>query len=212
MAYFYQKYEVVMNPVSAEDVAPTFTVKASDLPVWHCEIRENTDQTHKFSPFSVIVTKNGVHWDTITVFDDLEEILDNSYSKEANSPFNTPRKTFSGYLSINHVFDENKSVKWNREAVENYNQAIKEYKATSFIDTGLDNLILCMKICIKNYFAWKAVPISDAEVDRFFENVKEMREHFIDQDSENADFDLVDRCSSLCSMYCSLIKIREDIV
>lgn len=73
-----------------------------------------------------------------------------------------------------HVFDENKSVKWNREEVVRQNKlieaSIRQYHKD--LNSGYANLISDIKIAIKSYFGGDT--LNDAQIDYVIDYAKEV--------------------------------------
>lgn len=73
-----------------------------------------------------------------------------------------------------HVFDENKSVKWNREEVVRQNKlieaSIRQYHKD--LNSGYANLISDIKIAIKSYFGGDT--LNDAQIDYVINYAKEV--------------------------------------
>lgn len=73
-----------------------------------------------------------------------------------------------------HVFDENKSVKWNREEVVRQNKlieaSIRQYHKD--LNSGYANLISDIKIAIKSYFGGDT--LNDAQTDYVINYAKEV--------------------------------------
>lgn len=111
------------------------------------------------------------------VLEDISRSLANrEYMPELYERYNpkvvAPEKRFK--YNSNHVFDENKSVKWNREEVVRQNKiienSIKKYHKD--LNSGYANLISDLKIAIKSYFGDDT--LNDDQIDYVINYTKEV--------------------------------------
>jgi len=175
-----------------DDDSPKFEIIYPQIVKWACY----TDKSGV-----VTIYKNGRYWDEI---DDFWEFRDIARDSGSVSPFNTPYIRGVKKHDANHVFDEDKSVKWNRNAVIEYNKAVDSIQAKNkkLQKETSDVFNVCASACIRNNFSQVHFEISQNEIDYIITNAKE---HDYDY-----TYELVDRIEAYCQFYLELIKKREN--
>lgn len=177
-----------------DDGNPKFEVIHLPIAKWAC-------YTDKFGV--VTIYKNGQYWDRIDDFWKFRDIA----RDDGTSPFNPPYIRGVKKHDDNYVFDEDKSVKWNRNAVIEYNKTVDSIQAKNkkFQQTTENIFNVCASACIKYVFncsCLKKFEISQDEIDYIIAKAKE---HDYDY-----TYELVDRIESYCDFYFELIKKREN--
>lgn len=138
------------------------------------------------------------------VLEDMSRSLANSgeYMPELYERYNPkvvePEKRFK--YNANHVFDENKSVKWNREEVVRQNKII-EYGVKKYhkdLNSGRENLISDIKIAIKSYFGGDV--LNDAQIDYVIDYAKEV---------SDSKYELVEKVISIADFIYDLNKLAK---
>lgn len=138
------------------------------------------------------------------VLEDISRSLANSgeYMPELYERYNPkvvePEKRFK--YNANHVFDENKSVKWNREEVVRQNKIIENgvKKYHKDLNSGRENLISDIKIAIKLYFGGDA--LNDAQIDYVINYAKEV---------SDSKYELVEKVISIADFIYDLNKLAK---
>lgn len=125
-----------------DDDSPKFEIIYPQIVKWACY----TDKSGV-----VTIYKNGQYWDEI---DDFWKFRDIARDSGSVSPFNTPYIRGVKKHDANHVFDEDKSVKWNRETVIEYNKTVDSIQAKNreFQKETVDIFNVCASACIKKEF------------------------------------------------------------
>lgn len=177
-----------------DDGSPKFEIILPQITKWAC---------YTVKSGVVTIYKNGQYWDEI---DDFWKFRDIARDNGSPSPFNTPYIRGVKKHDANHVFDEDKSVKWNRNAVVEYNKTVDSIQAKNknLQKETADIFNVCASACIKYVFNrsyLKSFEISQDEIDYIIANAKE---HDYDY-----TYELVDRIESYCQFYLELIKKRE---
>lgn len=106
-------------------------------------------------------------------YDRYEEVI-NKYEKATDMPTRPKENTYSA----NHIFDEEQSVKWNREEVIRRNEQIKNDRAS--LQTARFKAIRDAEEEIVNYLADSYPLISKNKVRKLFDNIhsKFYRDYF----------------------------------
>jgi hypothetical protein len=106
-------------------------------------------------------------------YDRYEEVI-NKYEKATDMPTRPKETTYSP----NHIFDEEQSVKWNREEVIRRNEQIKNDRAS--LQTARFKAIRDAEDEIVNYLADSYPLISKNKVRKLFDNIhsKFYRDYF----------------------------------
>ena len=180
----------------ADDGSPKFDIVLPQINVWtYCGIN---------SSHVVTILKNGHYWDDIDDFWKFRDIMRDS---DSPSPFNAPYIRGVKKHDDSYVFDEDKSVKWNRNAVIEYNKTVDSIQAKNkkFQKDVADIFNICATACIKYVFncsCLKRYEISQDEIDYIIAKAKEHDYDYL--------YELVDRIESYCDFYLELIKKREN--
>lgn len=177
-----------------DDGNPKFEVIHLPIAKWACY----TDKSGV-----VTIYKNGQYWDRIDDFWKFRDIA----RDDGTSPFNPPYIRGIKKHDDNYVFDEDKSVKWNRNAVIEYNKTVDSIQAKNkkFQKDVADIFNICATACIKYVFncsCLKRYEISQDEIDYIIAKAKEHDYDYL--------YELVDRIESYCDFYLELIKKREN--
>lgn len=178
-----------------DDGSPKFEVIHPQIIKWSCY----TDKTGV-----VIIYKNEQYWDEI---DDFWKFRDIARDSSSPSPFNPPYIRGVKKHDANHVFDEDKSVKWNRNAVIEYNKTVDSIQTKNKnLQKETDTIFnICASACIKYAFirsCLKTYEISQDEIDYIIAGAKERDYDYT--------YELVDRIEDYCQFYLELIKKREN--
>lgn len=98
------------------------------------------------------------------MYDRYEEVI-NNYEKASDMPTRPKEKTYSA----NHIFDEEQSVKWNREEVIRRNEEIK--KERDLLQTTRFKAIMEAEDNIVEYLADNYPSISKEKVRKLFDKI-----------------------------------------
>ena len=138
------------------------------------------------------------------VLEDMSRSLAKSgeYMSELYERYNpkvvAPERRFKYFT--NHVFDENKSVKWNREEVVRQNKiienSIKKYHKD--LNSGYANLISDIKIAIESYFGDDT--LNDAQIDYVINYAK---------DVSDSKYELVEKIISMVDFIYDLNNLAK---
>lgn len=177
-----------------DDGSPKFEIIHLPIAKWDC---------HTCKSGVVAIYKNGQYWDQI---DDFWKFRDIARDSGSTTPFNPPYIRGVKKHDDNYVFDEDKSVKWNRNAVIEYNKTVDSIQAKNkkFQKETEDIFNICASACINYVFissCLKSYKISQDEIDYIIAKAKEHDYDYI--------YELVDRIEDYCQFYLELIKKRE---
>ena len=102
-----------------------------------------------------------------------DEVIE-KYEKASNMPTRPTEKTYSE----NHIFDEDKSVKWNREEVARRNEEIKKERAV--LQTNRYKALMEAEEAIVDYLHKNYSLISKSKIEKLFESIYNdfYRDHF----------------------------------
>lgn len=178
----------------ADDGSPKFDIVLPQINVWtYC----GTNSSHV-----VTILKNGHYWDDI---DDFWKFIDIMRDSDSPSPFNAPYIRGVKKHDADYVFDEDKSVKWNRNAVIEYNKTVDSIQAKNkkFQKKASDFFNVCVSVCIKSQFAYTDLTINEDEIDYIIAKAKEYDYDF--------PYELVERIENYCDFYAELLKKRGEI-
>lgn len=178
-----------------EDGNPKFEIVLPQTVEWTCSVDASN---------IAVIRKDVQYWDEIEDFWKFKNVMRDSSSP---SPFNAPYIRGVKKHDTNYVFDEDKSVKWNRNAVIEYNKAVDSIQAKNkkFQKEMNDIFNVCASVCIKYVFmcsCLKSFEISQDEIDYIIAKAKE-------HDYDYA-YELVDRIEDYCQFYFDLIKKRKE--
>lgn len=175
-----------------EDGNPKFEIVLPQIANWTCY----TDASN-----AVVIHKNAEYWDEIDDFWRFRDIVRDSSS---SSLFNAPYIRGVKKHDANYVFDEDKSVKWNRNAVIEYNKTVDliQAKNRKFQNEAAEFFNLCASACIKNNFVYSHLTINEDEVKYIIAKAKE-------HDYDNS-CDLINRIENYCDFYAELLKKRKE--
>lgn len=178
-----------------EDGNPKFEIVLPQIVGWTCSIDASN---------IVVIRKDEQYWDEVEDFWQFRDIVRDSSS---SSPFNAPYIRGVKKHDANYVFDEDKSVKWNRNAVIEYNKIVDSIQAKNkkFQKETEDIFNIYASACIKYVFissCLKSYKISQDEIDYIIAKAKEHDYDYI--------YELVDRIEDYCQFYLELIKKREN--
>lgn len=181
-----------------EDGNPKFEIVLPQIVEWTCSIDASN---------VAVIRKDVQYWDEIDDFWKFRDIARVAHNSNSPSPFNAPYIRGVKKHDTNYVFDEDKSVKWNRNAVIEYNKTVDSIQAKNkkFQKDVADIFNICATACIKYVFncsCLKKFEISQDEIDYIIAKAKE---HDYDY-----TYELVDRIESYCDFYLELIKKREN--
>lgn len=173
-----------------DDDSPKFEIILPQITKWACY----TDKSGV-----VTIYKNGQYWDEIDDFWKFRDI-----ARDNNSPFEPLCIRGVSKHEANYVFDEDKSVKWNRNAVIEYNKTVDsiQTKNKKFQKETDDVFNVCASACIRNVFNQSCFEIGQDEIDYIVATAKE-------HDYDYA-YELVERVEDYCQFYLDLIKKRGD--
>lgn len=169
--------------------------------IFHPQITKWSYYTDKSGVVNIY--ENEQYWDMI---DDFWKFRDIAHDSSSPSPFNAPYIRGVKKHDANYVFDEDKSVKWNRNAVIKYNKTVDsiQTKNKKFQEEVNDIFNVCASACIKYMFnrsCLKSFEISQDEIDYIIAKAKERDYDYT--------YELVDRIEDYCQFYFELIKKRE---
>lgn len=174
-----------------EDGNPKFEIILPQIVEWTCSIDASN---------VAVIRKDEQYWDEIEDFWKFKDVVRDSSSP---SPFNAPYIRGVKKHDANYVFDEDKSVKWNRNAVIEYNNAVDsiQTKNKKFQKNATDIFNSCAIACINSAFIYDGLKINIDEIQYIIAKAKE---HDYD-----VSYDLVDRIENYCDFYGELLNKRE---
>lgn len=177
-----------------EDGNPKFKIVLPPIVEWTCYLDASN---------IAVIRKDVQYWDEVEDFWKFKDVVRDSGSP---SPFNAPYIRGANKHDADYVFDEDKSVKWNRNAVIEYNKTVDSIQAKNkkFQKDVANIFNICATACIKYVFTCsclKTFEISQDEIDYIIAKAKE---HDYDY-----PYELVDRIESYCDFYLELLKKRE---
>ena len=175
-----------------EDGNPKFEIVLPQIVEWTCFIDASN---------IAVIRKDVQYWDKVEDFWQFRGIVRDSSSP---SPFNAPYIRGVKKHDANYVFDEDKSVKWNRNAVIEYNKTVDSIQAKNkkFQKNADDIFDSCVIACINSVFICAGLKINTDEIDYIIAKAKEHDYDYI--------YELVDRIEEYCQFYLDLIKKREN--
>lgn len=173
-----------------EDGNPKFEVVLPQIVEWTCSIEASN---------VAIIRKDVQYWDEIDDFWKFKDIMRDS---DSPSPFNAPYIRGVKKHDTDYVFDEDKSVKWNRNAVIEYNKTVDliQAKNKKFQKNASDFFNVCVSVCIKSQFTYTGLTINEDEIDYIITKAKEYDYDF--------PYELVERIENYCDFYAELLKKR----
>ena len=175
-----------------EDGNPKFEIVLPQIVEWTCSI----DVSNR-----AVIRKDVQYWDEIDDFWKFKNVVrDNS----SPSPFNAPYIRGVKKHDANYVFDEDKSVKWNRNAVIEYNKTVDSIQAKNkkFQKNASDIFNSCADACIRSAFIYAGLKINTNEINYIIAKAKER-----DYDSS---YELIDQIENYCDFYAELLEKREN--
>lgn len=174
-----------------EDGNPKFEIVLPQIVEWTCSIDASN---------VAVIRKDAQYWDTIDDFWKFKDIMRDSGSP---SPFNAPYIRGVKKHDADYVFDEDKSVKWNRNAVIEYNKAVDSIQAKNkkFQKNANDIFNSCVIACISSAFRYEGLKINIDEIEYIIAKAKERDYDF--------PYELIDQIENYCDLYAELLKMRE---
>ena len=174
-----------------EDGNPKFEIVLPHIVEWTCSI---------YASNGAVIRKDVQYWDTIDDFWKFKDIMRDSGSP---SPFNAPYIRGVKKHDADYVFDEDKSVKWNRNAVIEYNKAVDSIQAKNkkFQKNANDIFNSCVIACISSVFRYEGLKINTDEIEYIIAKAKERDYDF--------PYELIDQIENYCDLYVELLKKRE---
>lgn len=174
-----------------EDGNPKFEIVLPQIVEWTCFIDASN---------IAVIRKDVQYWDEVEDFWKFKDVMRDSGSP---SPFNAPYIRGVKKHDADYVFDEDKSVKWNRNAVIEYNKAVDSIQAKNkkFQKNADDIFNSCVIACINSVFICAGLKINTDEIAYIIAKAKEY-------DYDYA-YELVDRIENYCDFYVELLKKRE---
>lgn len=175
-----------------EDGNPKFEVVLPQITEWTCFIDASN---------IAVIRKDVQYWDEIEDFWKFKNVMRDSSSP---SPFNAPYIRRVKKHDTNYIFDEDKSVKWNRNAVIEYNKAVDSIQAKNkkFQKNADDIFNSCIITCVNSVFMYEGLKINTDEIEYIITKAKTY-------DYDYA-YELVDRIENYCDFYVELLKKREE--
>ena len=175
-----------------EDGNPKFEIVLPPIVEWTCSI----DASNR-----AVIRKDGQYWDEIDDFWKFKDIMRDSGSP---SPFNVPYICGVKKHDVDYVFDEDKSVKWNRNAVIEYNKAVDSIQAKNkkFQKNADDIFNSCVIACIRSVFIYAGLRINTNEINYIIAKAKERSYDF--------PYELIDQIENYCDFYVELLEKREN--
>ena len=173
-----------------EDGNPKFEIVLPQIVEWTCSIDASN---------VAVIRKDVQYWDEIDDFWNFKAVM-----RDNGSPFNVPYIRGVKKHDADYVFDEDKSVKWNRNAVIEYNKAVDSIQAKNkkFQKNADDIFNSCADACIRSVFISAGLKINTDEIEYIIAKAKE---HDYDY-----DYELVDRIEIYCDFYVELLKKRKE--
>ena len=174
-----------------EDGNPKFEIVLPHIVEWTCSIDASN---------VAVIRKDAQYWDTIDDFWKFKDIMRDSGSP---SPFNVPYIRGVKKHDADYVFDEDKSVKWNRNAVIEYNKTVDSIQAKNkkFQKNANDIFNSCVIACISSAFRYEGLKINIDEIEYIIAKAKERDYDF--------PYELIDQIENYCDLYAELLKMRE---
>lgn len=179
-----------------DDGSPKFEITLPQITKWACYV-DKTGHTDKSGIISIF--KNGQYWDEVDDFWKFRDI-----ARDNASPFESLCIRGISKHEANYVFDEDKSVKWNRNAVIEYNKTVDSIQAKNkkFQKETDDVFNVCASSCIKHDFSQAHFEISQDEIDYIIAMAKERDYDYT--------YELVEQVEEYCQFYLELIKKRKN--
>lgn len=178
-----------------EDGNPKFEIVLPQIVEWTCSIDASN---------VAVIRKDVQYWDEIDDFWKFRDIARVAHNSNSPYPFNAPYIRGVNKHDANYVFDEDKSVKWNRNAVIEYNKTVDSIQAKNkkFQKNADDIFNSCAEACIRSVFISAGLKINTDEIEYIIAKAKE---HDYDY-----DYELVDRIEIYCDFYVELLKKRKE--
>ena len=175
-----------------EDGNPKFEIILPQTVEWTCFIDASN---------IAVIRKDVQYWDEIEDFWQFKNAMRDSGSP---SPFNVPYIRGVKKHDTDYVFDEDKSVKWNRNAVIEYNKAVDSIQAKNrkFQKNADDIFNSCAIACISSAFRYEGLKITTDEIEYIIAKAKERSYDF--------PYELVDQIENYCDFYAELLKKRKE--
>lgn len=175
-----------------EDGNPKFEIVLPQTVEWTCYIDASN---------IAVIRKDVQYWDEIEDFWQFKNAMRDSGSP---SPFNVPYIRGVKKHDTDYVFDEDKSVKWNRNAVIEYNKAVDSIQAKNrkFQKNADDIFNSCVIACISSAFRYEGLKITTDEIEYIIAKAKERSYDF--------PYELVDQIENYCDFYAELLKKRKE--
>ena len=175
-----------------EDGNPKFEIVLPQIVEWTCFIDASN---------IAVIRKDVQYWDEIEDFWKFKNVMRDSSSP---SPFNAPYIRGVKKHDTNYVFDEDKSVKWNRNAVIEYNKAVDSIQAKNkkFQKNATDIFNSCAIACVNSAFMYEGLKINSDEIEYIIAKAKEHDYDF--------PYELIDQIENYCDFYAELLKKREN--
>ena len=175
-----------------EDGNPKFEIVLPQTVEWTCFIDASN---------IAVIRKDVQYWDEIEDFWQFKNAMRDSGSP---SPFNVPYIRGVKKHDTDYVFDEDKSVKWNRNAVIEYNKAVDSIQAKNrkFQKNADDIFNSCVIACISSAFRYEGLKITTDEIEYIIAKTKERSYDF--------PYELVDQIENYCDFYAELLKKRKE--
>ena len=175
-----------------EDGNPKFEIVLPQTVEWTCFIDASN---------IAVIRKDVQYWDEIEDFWQFKNAMRDSGSP---SPFNVPYIRGVKKHDTDYVFDEDKSVKWNRNAVIEYNKAVDSIQAKNrkFQKNADDIFNSCVIACISSAFRYEGLKITTDEIEYIIAKAKERSYDF--------PYELVDQIENYCDFYAELLKKRKE--
>lgn len=172
-----------------EDGNPKFEVVLPPIVEWTCSIDASN---------VAVIRKDVQYWDKIDDFWNFKAVM-----RDNGSPFNVPYIRGVKKHDADYVFDEDKSVKWNRNAVIEYNKAVDSIQAKNrkFQKNADDIFNSCTIACISSAFRYEGLKITTDEIEYIIAKAKERSYDF--------PYELVDQIENYCDFYAELLQKRE---
>lgn len=150
--------------------------------------------------YNFTLYKNGEYWDEISDFWALENIL-RDFLNGDNNPFEYAYIKPLIKIDENFVWDEDESVKWNRQRTEEYNRLVQSISKLNdkARKEARERFKECVKRSIRDFFKNESFNIGDGEI---YLIMKEITDY-------DGYYDYVERVENLCDLYANLLKKRE---
>ena len=175
-----------------EDGNPKFEIVLPHIVEWTCSI----DVSNR-----AVIRKDAQYWDEI---DDFWKFRDIARDSSSPSPFNAPHIRDIKKHDADYVFDEDKSVKWNRNAVIEYNKTVDliQAKNKKFQKNATDIFDSCAIACIRSVFICAGLKINANEINYIIAKAKEYDYDY--------SYELIDKIKNYCDFYVELLEKREN--